>query len=297
MVQWLGIGFVMLCLVVPGELLRLFLPDQTVAAAVLLVTLGFCMFGAWFSRQLDVRHMNLSSDRLEQPLRVIQISDVHIGSRSDRFLKQVVDRINSENPDLVVITGDLVDSSSVDQNALSALGELTASCFFVPGNHDRWVDLDALVTALENLGVVVIRNSEVEVKGIRIIGIDDADNPRQVANVLPQIIRDSERFSILLYHRPHGWEDAVRYGIDLKLSGHTHNGQIFPFNYLVRRMFPRIVGLFERDGRWLYVSPGTGTWGPFLRIGSRNEITCFNLCPTVLSPRGERPAMSAPSVP
>ena len=78
---------------------------------------------------------------------------------------------------------------------------------------------------------------------------------------------------MLLYHRPDGFEAAAAHGIPLMLAGHTHAGQIIPFNYLTRRVYPRLVGLFELDGARMYVSPGTGTWGPVLRLGSRSEIT------------------------
>ena len=95
---------------------------------------------------------------------------------------------------------------------------------------------------------------------------------------------------MLLYHRPLGWEAAVEHGVDLMLSGHTHNGQIFPFNLLVKRQFRRISGLYSskdsgkdgaagRPNAHLYVSPGTGTWGPLMRLGSLNEITCIDVKP------------------
>ena len=85
-----------------------------------------------------------------------------------------------------------------------------------------------------------------------------------------------------MYHRPDGAEDAARAGVDLMLCGHTHNGQIVPFNWIVRRHFPRIAGRFDIDGMMLYVSPGTGTWGPTMRLGSSNEITVFDVSPAPL---------------
>ena len=88
------------------------------------------------------------------------------------------------------------------------------------------------------------------------------------------------RFNILLYHRPSGWEDAISHGVDLMLSGHTHNGQIFPFNFLVKQQFARIKGHYQKDNAHLYVNCGTGTWGPLMRLGSLNEISCFDLLPT-----------------
>ena len=114
---------------------------------------------------------------------------------------------------------------------------------------------------------------------IQFVGIDDSDNPGHVADTLPSIAMDKSKYRILLYHRPLGWEDAREHGIELMLSGHTHNGQIFPFNLLVKTRFKKIHGLYQNGGSALYVSPGTGTWGPIMRLGSVNEITCINLRP------------------
>ncbi len=114
---------------------------------------------------------------------------------------------------------------------------------------------------------------------IQLIGIDDAESVDQVAVQLPLIERASGKYNVLLYHRPLGWLDAFADGVDLMLSGHTHNGQIFPFNWLVRAQFSRLQGLYSASSGagQHYVSPGTGTWGPIMRLGSNNEITVFNL--------------------
>lgn len=95
--------------------------------------------------------------------------------------------------------------------------------------------------------------------------------------MLPALPQDPSRYQVLLYHRPDGLEAAAAANIDLMLCGHTHNGQIVPFNFLVRRVFPRIVGLHDLGGTRLYVSPGTGTWGPVMRLGTRSEITVFDV--------------------
>ncbi|MED5227799.1 MAG: metallophosphoesterase, partial [Pseudomonadota bacterium] len=126
-------------------------------------------------------------------------------------------------------------------------------------------------------GVRVLRNNSVLADGLQLIGIDDADDVHQVGRELANITLDPQCFKVLLYHRPSGWDSAVKAGIDLTLSGHTHNGQIFPFNWLVKQQFKLITGLHRSGQCQLYVSPGTGTWGPVMRLGSRNEITCIDL--------------------
>ena len=112
---------------------------------------------------------------------------------------------------------------------------------------------------------------------LQITGIDDAEARDQVARELPAFKPDNERFQILLYHRPDGADAAANWGAHLMLTGHTHRGQVFPFYYLVKRVFPNIYGRYQAPGFTLYVSPGTGTWGPVMRLGSRCEITLIRL--------------------
>jgi predicted MPP superfamily phosphohydrolase len=189
----------------------------------------------------------------------------------------LVRHVNRENPDHILITGDLVDFENISSTELGALADLKAPAWFIIGNHERYVDLEAICERLRGLGITVIRNSTVNIGEIQLIGIDDAEPKTQVGNVLKNMEAEPDAFRILLYHRPDGAEDAAAWGAHLMLCGHTHNGQIVPFNFIVRRVFPRIQGLFDVHGMHLYVSPGTGTWGPVLRLGSRSEIGMITL--------------------
>ena len=280
-VHWMGVSFILFCLTLVYEVIRLLAPvDDAVAvvwllgAAAVLVVLA--VLGSHF---LKVKHIKFDSDKVTQPHRIVQISDVHIGSRQGGYLARIVHRINRLEPDVVVITGDLIDSSAVGHDDLKFLRQLRARTLFTIGNHERYADLDKALDLLANLGVEPLRQRRVIAGEIQVIGIDDADEDHQVATHLPGIERHADRYSVLLYHRPAGWESARRHGIDLMLCGHTHNGQIFPFNLLVKRQYRRIRGLYSEDGAHLYVSPGTGTWGPLMRLGSLNEITCIDLKP------------------
>ena len=115
--------------------------------------------------------------------------------------------------------------------------------------------------------------------GLQFIGIDDHESAKQVARVLPLLEVREDLYTILLYHRPHGLQDAQAHGIDLKLSGHTHAGQIVPFHLAVNKVFEYRKGLYRHKNTYLYVNEGTGTWGPTLRLGTRSEITLFQLSP------------------
>jgi len=280
-VHWMGISFVFACLALVGEVFTIVFPEnkKLVASTILYFGLGLVVFSILVSHHLKVKKIQIHSRKLSRPYRLVQISDVHIGSRQQGFMKRIVNRINGLEPDLVLITGDLIDSSAVNQEALQSLEELHAKVFFAIGNHERYADLEKILCITENLGIKTLRQETASFEELTISGIDDADIGEQVEIHLPELSLKKERFNLLLYHRPVGWEAAIRFGVDLMLSGHTHNGQIFPFNYLVKKQFARIKGIYQKGHHHLYVSPGTGTWGPLMRLGSMNEITLIELVP------------------
>jgi predicted MPP superfamily phosphohydrolase len=174
-----------------------------------------------------------------------------------------------------VITGDLIDFSGITRDQLRALGTFDAPCFFAIGNHERYVDLTAICERLRSLGVRVLRNEAALAGPFQIIGIDDVDKPTTVAKTIETIGVARDRYSVLLYHRPDGFDSAAEHDVKLMLAGHTHAGQIIPFNFIVKKVYPRLRGLYREGESLMYVSPGTGTWGPILRFGSRSEITRF----------------------
>ncbi len=280
---YLGLSPVMLAGVLMGELALLLFTESTevIAVAILGATLVLGLYGLRKAWQPDMVEVTLRSHKLDRPLRFAQISDVHIGSRTARFLNAIVRRINREQLDFLCITGDLIDQPGVSVDKLRALSDFAGPIYYCIGNHERYEDLEAIVERLESLGVVVLRNRAVEAHGLQIIGIDDHERADQVARVLPFIDVKPDSYSILLYHRPQGLDAAARHGIDLKLSGHTHAGQIVPFHMAVNRVFEYSQGLYQLGSTRLYVNEGTGTWGPTLRLGTRSEITLFHLAPEV----------------
>ncbi len=280
-VHWMGVSFIFAILVLGYEILRLpfDINDALAAKWIVLAGLLLILFALVASHYLKVKKVEIRSPKLTEKHRVVQISDVHIGSRQGGFMNRIVNRINDLNPDIVVITGDLIDSSAVEIKSLRPLERLLAQTYFSVGNHERYADLPKAIDMLESLGVIPLRQASRIDRELQLIGIDDADHHGHVSEQLPFVDVDRTCFTILLYHRPVGWEAAIEHGIDLMLSGHTHNGQIFPFNYVVRQQFARINGHYRQDNAHLYVSSGTGTWGPLMRLGSLNEISCFDLLP------------------
>lgn len=227
-----------------------------------------------------VKTVAFTARKLARPLRFVQITDVHLGSRSAGFLRRVMAQVKRLKPEFLCITGDLIDAPGIGKAQLASLAALDCPIYFSIGNHERYEDLPRLLATLAELGVITLRSAKVQPReDLAIIGIDDSDQTVQVARELAKIPLSPHRYQILLYHRPRGYAAAQAQGLDLMLSGHTHAGQIFPFNLAVKRLFPKLAGLHEAPPFRLYISQGTGTWGPVMRFGTTPEITLFKITP------------------
>jgi predicted MPP superfamily phosphohydrolase len=245
--------------------------------------------------ELVVRRIQVPLARLPKALAgttIVQLSDLHVGATLQReFVERVVERTNALEPDVVAITGDLVDGS-VDQLAahVAPLAKLRAKygVYFVTGNHEYYSGAPAWCRELERLGIRVLRNERVSIgegeASFDLAGVDDwsahqfghghgADLSRALAG------RDPGRALVLLAHQPRQIHEAERLGVGLQLSGHTHGGQIFPWNLFVRLQQPVVSGLARIGRATIYVSNGTGFWGPPMRLGAPAEITRIELVP------------------
>jgi len=246
------------------------------ALKITAVIWGFSLYNA---QRLRTKTINISSPKISRPYKIIQISDVHLGSRHQAFLPRVLKEVKKSEPELLLITGDFIDMDGITEAHLEPLKSVNCPIYFIIGNHERYVDLNTILRNLSRTGVNILRNETAHWNEIQLIGIDDAESKRKVARELPGIQRNTEMFQLLMYHRPDGFKFAAESGIDLMLCGHTHNGQVIPVNFLVKRVFKRIMGVYKHGNSTLYVSPGTGTWGPVMRLGSRNEVTKILLGP------------------
>ena len=207
------------------------------------------------------------------------ISDIHLGHvRNGRFLRRMVAKILTEEPDAIFIAGDLYDGTAIDaQRAAAPLNELVAphGVYFVAGNHEQFGDDSKYLHAIAGAGVRVLNNEKVEVDGLQIIGVPyrNATQHGHLASVLDGIRLDRDRASILLTHAPDYPEIAEAAGVSLQLSGHTHVGQFIPWSWMARRIYRRFVYGLSRIGKMqVFTSSGAGTWGPPLRLGSNPEI-------------------------
>lgn len=278
--QWLGIGYSLaIALIITLPLLWAPMTATTLAVLTMLTWLLVFAYGLCNALFPKVHHIKLQSPKLSRSWRIVQISDVHVGSRSANFLHKTVKDVQRLQPDLVLITGDLVDGSDVSGDDLKALLELTQPTYMVTGNHERYIDMERVLRDVESHGVTVLRNQTVEHHELRLIGLDDEESFDQVAQQLQLLIPTPDKFNILLYHKPDGWQQAVDHNISLMLSGHTHGGQIWPFVYAVKKRHPQYQGLYSQEDQHLYVNQGTGTWGPVFRLGTRGEITVIEVSP------------------
>ncbi len=221
-------------------------------------------------------------------LRIVQVSDIHIGDVLGRpFLAEMVDRCNALRPDLVAITGDLVDGR-VDQIA-STIAEVQRlrsrfGTYVSTGNHEYYSGDVAWCAALERMGLTVLRNRTVTLRDgdarLDLVGVDDygqRDRPRGWNLDAAVAGRDPEHAAVLLAHQPRAVDQAVDKGIGLQLSGHTHGGQLFPITGLVSALWTYSAGLYRVGDAHVYVHRGTGFWGPPMRIGSPPEIAAITL--------------------
>ncbi len=249
--------------------------------------------GAWRARrpvvvQVEVPIAGLPDDLLG--FRIVQLSDLHVGPTIKRaFVAAVVDTANRLDPDIVALTGDVADGFAPrlrDEVAPLARLEARYGKFFVTGNHEYYWDAPGWVREIERLGFDVLLNAHRLIHHGRgrllLAGVTDhsashgvpghaSDPAAAVAGAPPSDVK------VLLAHHPKSAFAARTAGFDLQLSGHTHGGQYFPFNLLVRLFQPFVAGLHRLEEMWLYVSRGTGYWGPPLRLAAPAEITLIQL--------------------
>jgi hypothetical protein len=222
--------------------------------------------------------------------RIVQLTDIHVSPTIKRpFIEAVVEQANALQPDMIALTGDLVDGSverlRYDVAPLAGL-RAADGCYFVTGNHEYYSGVDSWVQHVRSLGFRVLMNEHEVItrKDDRILvaGVTDyrggrfdekhRSDPFKAMQNAPE-----SSYKILLAHQPKSIFEASEAGFDLQISGHTHGGQFFPWNFFVGFDQPYIVGLNQYQDTRIYVSRGTGYWGPPLRLGSPSEITLIRL--------------------
>jgi predicted MPP superfamily phosphohydrolase len=236
-----------------------------------------------------VKRMNIPIKNLPRELNgfsIVQLSDLHLQHNSKSRLTYIVDKVNSLKPDLIVITGDLIDANICDDPSfchnLKRL-EATHGVLAVTGNHEYFAGPGVFQELAERSHITVLKNQAVTIAGsLQVIGLNDTEARRLGDNGGPNLEAamktcHPDKPTVLLFHRPLGFDKAVEKGVDLQLSGHTHAGQIPPMDIIVWFYYKYPAGLYKKDDSYIYTSSGTGWWGPPMRFLSKNEIACFDL--------------------
>ncbi|RYF82620.1 MAG: metallophosphoesterase [Comamonadaceae bacterium] len=277
------------------------------ALAVVLLTAGVSVAGFFNARRTaPVRRVEVPIAQLPPQLRgftIAQLSDIHVGHTIRRgYIQRIVNRVNTLNADMVAITGDLVDGTVAElRDHIAPLGQLRArhGTFVVTGNHEYYAGAQPWIDELRRLGLRVLLNEhvvlqtrnvhgaqtdeEVMESALVVAGITDytaghfiashASDPHRALFDAPPLVRTR----VLLAHQPRSAAAAAQADFSLQLSGHTHGGQFFPWNLFVPLQQPFTAGLHQVQEMWIYISRGTGYWGPPKRFGAPSEIALITL--------------------
>ncbi|MFJ8820232.1 metallophosphoesterase [Streptomyces sp. NPDC102467] len=267
---------------------RRLLLARSVGAAVTVAAVGVVGNGAYgVLRGPKVKRVTVPLAKLPRAahgFRIAVVSDIHLGPVLGRgFAERVVDTINATQPDLIAVVGDVVDGSVADlAPAVAPLARLRArhGTFFVTGNHEYFSGADAWVEHVREIGLRPLENARVEMGAFDLAGVNDIsgenyDEGPDYTKALGD--RDRSRAAVLLAHQPVMIHEAVRHGVDLQLSGHTHGGQLWPGNFIADASNPTLAGLERYGDTQLYVSRGAGAWGPPVRVGAPSDITVVEL--------------------
>jgi predicted MPP superfamily phosphohydrolase len=317
---WMGFVFIFTCLALPmdgyhllvgtGQQLlgvdwtSIMLSKRQSIGLITLFTCAAMGYGAFEAFNIQTEKITLHSNKnvtATQRLRIVQISDVHIGPMLyPGRLQAIIAVIEKSKPDILVSTGDLIDGKVHNSSkALTALRGIQAPLgkFAVTGNHEYYVGLKQAGNLTKKAGFKMLRNQSIPIgETVVITGVDDPaggiNNRPSEAELLNQV--SEKKFSLLLKHRPEVERNSQE-KFDLQLSGHTHKGQIFPFGMLVRLFYPLGHGLRTvGPDRHVYISRGTGTWGPPIRLLASPEITIIDVIPMISENKTQKSKAAPP---
>jgi predicted MPP superfamily phosphohydrolase len=289
---WLGVISIAFSLFVIQYILSLIFSNQirlmTFITLVLVVFVScFALFNGTTPPRIKVLRIPMKGlPPALEGFSIVQLSDLHLDRwKSEPWLKSVVEKANKLNPDLVVITGDLVENDIQRcKNFIDILKQIESKqgVLAVTGNHEFYSGIENFLEFSRSANIKVLRNQKILISnGIEIIGMDD-ETGKIMTGVRPDlksVVNDCDfnKPIILLSHRPKNFQNAANLGVDLQLSGHTHAGQIPPMDLIVHLIYKYPYGLYRHNDSMIYTTCGTGIWGPPMRLFSRSEIVKIEL--------------------
>ncbi|MBQ4493818.1 MAG: metallophosphoesterase [Elusimicrobiaceae bacterium] len=272
--NWLGFIFLWFCfsmLYILLKICRLNLP----VFLPLIIAVVLTLLATWTAfKEPLIKQIEIASPKIKRPLLLAQISDTHLGKNiTPKRLEKALKEMSAYKPDLIVFTGDIFEEQENMQPYIDLIKNLKAPCgkYVISGNHEYYGGLAQNRELFKQAGLIDLDNKTTETCGLIINGVSDMPDMNFLNNLKPQ-----KEFNILLQHQPNFFKELSP-NIDLMLSGHTHAGQIWPFNYLVALRYKYLSGLYKHGESNLYVNPGTFYWGPSMRLFTHNEITLIKL--------------------
>lgn len=293
---WLGVlvnllmAFIFLW-IIWGVMYLLHIPMNSglIAFIAILIAFVYSSWGVYCAYNPIIKKVSVNINNLPDQWKgkkIVQISDIHLGHvYNSNFLSKIINQINLLSPDLVLITGDLFDGMDGNLDLhLEPMDQLKTNygVYFINGNHELYYGLEKAANLLAKTQVKILSDEIVEIDGLRLLGLNYADRfeDRDLALSIKEIIADQPRLpTILMYHSPDQIEQIKKIDlVDLHLTGHTHGGQLYPFNWITKIVFKGYdYGLYKYKNYNLYTTSGVGAWGPTMRTGYRSEIVLITL--------------------
>jgi predicted MPP superfamily phosphohydrolase len=290
-------GFMLYLLIstIAVDLTRIFIKIPPKTSALIAISLAVLVsgYGLWNAAAIRLKSVDIKMEGISQPFKAAHLTDTHLGHfRGSNNLQNIVNMINAQNVDVVFFTGDLFDGLiQLKPGTIDPLKNLDAPVYFVEGNHDVYTGTQTIKQQLRNIGVHVLENEVVNWKDLQIVGLDhmladenavsphaDPNGPT-IQKTLASMNINENQPTVLLHHGPDGIKYANEAGVDLYLAGHTHAGQLWPATHVAKMIFEYNKGLHAFEGTQVYVSQGTGTFGPPMRVGTQSELTILNINP------------------
>lgn len=291
--SWMIILLYLFMIFLVTDIARLFIPAirpwftnslyGTLGIATLVVVI-FVSGNLWYHHKVRVP-LTIQIDKPLKPMKVIGISDLHLGyTIGKNELSKWVDMINEEKPDMVLIAGDLIDSNIVpveQQKMYEELRKLNApmGVYACLGNHDYYADNEKSEQFVKKAGIVPLKDEAILVNdAFYVVGRDDRTNDEHRKSII-ELTKDLDHTKpiIVMDHQPYHLDRAAAAGVDFQLSGHTHQGQIFPINMVTNYVYEKSHGYIQKDNTHIYVSSGIGLWGGKFRIGTQSEYLVLGI--------------------
>lgn len=256
---------------------RSWLYDNGMASAIIFVLMaGLFTYGNMHYRNKVRQPLEIDAGGTAgKEMKVVMMSDMHLGYHNRRKeLARWVDMVNAENPDLVLIAGDIVDISLrplLEEDVASELRRIDAPVYACLGNHEYYSGVQRVEAFLRSAGIMLLRDSVATIGRLCVIGRDDRSNPHRRSMAELMRMAGDGKFTVVLDHQPYHLERAEKAGVDFQLSGHTHHGQLWPISWITESIYECAFGSWQRGNTRYYVSSGIGIWGGKFRIGTCSE--------------------------